>query len=385
MKFVQRSLFLIIVVSIVFVFSGFKAVFNNLFNIDPAEYIAILDSYKKPIQEWPAPTIDDGVEWKEFESIKRDSLYFENQEKPEVILGKMLFFDPKLSKSSQISCSSCHNPEIGWSDQRSVAIGHDHLKGIRNTPTLYNIANRNSLFWDGRSANLEEQAEGPLTAHNEMAMDIEELPKKLSKIKGYHTYFEQAYGDTIITYQRIVKSLAAFQRTIKSQPSRVDYFIDGNYKALSEQEIYGMHIFRTKARCMNCHHGVDFTDDKFHNIGLTYYKRKYQDLGRYEITKDPADVGQFKTPILRDLLNTRPWMHNGLFDSLEGIVNIYNSGMHMIDPTPEQKLEDPLYPVTDSLLKPLNLSVEEKKALVAYLEALTGSRFKMRQADFPRE
>lgn len=366
-------------------FMSFKTDFNSLFNPDSPEYLEIIDSYKQPIANWPKPTIDEGVEWKEFESIKRDSLYRQNQEKPIVILGKMLFFDPKLSKSNQISCSTCHDPEIGWTDKRSVALGHDHLQGMRNTPTLYNIANRQTFFWDGRANTLAEQAKGPLTAHNEMAMDVNVLPQKLTKIKGYNSYFKEAFGDSKVTYNRIVDALAAFQKTIKSQKSRVDVFIDGNYKALTDQEIYGMHLFRTKGRCMNCHHGVDFTDDKFHNIGLTYYKRKYQDLGRYEITKDPDHVGQFRTPILRDLMNTRPWMHNGLFDNLEGIVNIYNSGMHMIDPTPEKKLADPLYPVTDSLMKPLKLSRDEVKAIVAFLESLSGSRFRMQRPDFPRE
>lgn len=364
---------------------SFKTDFNSLFNPDSPEYLAIVESYKQPIANWPQPTIDEGVEWEEFQSIKRDSLFRQNQENPIVKLGKMLFFDPKLSKSNQISCSTCHDPEIGWVDKRSVALGHDHLQGNRNTPTLYNVANRKTLFWDGRAATLEEQVKGPLSAHNEMAMDVDILPEKLAKIKGYNSYFEDAFGDTKVTYKRIIESLAAFQRTIKSQRGRVDVFIDGNYKALTDQEIYGMHLFRTKGRCMNCHHGVDLTDDKFHNIGLTYYKRKYQDLGRYEITKNPEHVGQFKTPILRDLLNTRPWMHNGLFDNLEGIVNIYNSGMHMIDPTPEKKLADPLYPVTDSLMKPLKLSRDEIKAIVAFLESLSGSRFRMQRPDFPRE
>lgn len=348
------------------------------------EYQNIIDSYKTPISQWPKPFIDEGVNWAEMQSIKRDSLYFENQKKPDVILGKMLFFDPKLSISEQISCSSCHDPEMGWTDRRRVALGHDHLKGRRNTPSLYNIADREIFFWDGRASSIEEQALGPLTAHNEMAMNLDILPERLSKIDDYTPLFKAAYNDTIITNDKIIRALAAFQRTIKSQPSRVDYFIDGKHNSLTDQEIYGMHLFRTKGRCMNCHFGKDLTDDSFHNIGLTYYKRFYEDLGRYNITKDPEDVGKFKTPSLRDLLNTRPWMHNGLFDDLQGIVNIYNSGMHMIDPTAEQKLKDPLYPVTDSLMKPLALTREETKAIVAFLEALSGSRFKMDRPDFPR-
>lgn len=358
---------------------------DQILNFNEPEYQSIIENYKKPISQWPQPTIDEGINWKEMASIPQDPHYFKTQDLPKVQLGKLLFFDPKLSKSNQISCSNCHDPEIGWTDKRKVAMGTDHLMGTRNTPSLFNIANRKIFFWDGRATSLEEQAHSPLTAHNEMAMDVAELPNKLNKIEGYKSYFEKAYGDGEITYERIVKALASFQRTIKSQPSRVDKFIDGNHKALNDQEIYGMHIFRTKGRCMNCHHGQDLTDDEFHNIGLTYYKRQYEDLGRFTITKDPKDVGKFKTPSLRDLLNTRPWMHNGLFDDLEGIVNIYNSGMHMIDPSPEKKLADPLYPVTDSLLKPLELTKDEKKSLVAFLEALSGTRYKMKRPEFPTE
>ncbi|WCM41686.1 cytochrome-c peroxidase [Flavobacterium sp. CBA20B-1] len=346
-------------------------------------YDSIIPLYKQPIKNWPTPTIDKGVIWNEFESIKRDSNYFKTQDLPDVILGKMLFFDPKLSKSNQISCSTCHDPELGWTDRRRVALGHDHLQGARNTMTLFNIADRNSFFWDGRAKTLEQQVTGPISAHNEMAANADSIVSKLSKLQGYRTLVKNAYGTDKITFNHLAKALAAFQKSIKSQPSRFDKFIDGDYNALTDQEIYGMHLFRTKARCMNCHSGKHLTDESFHNIGLTYYKREYQDLGRYNITELPDDVGKFKTPSLRDLLLTRPWMHNGLFDNLEGIVNIYNSGMQMNSPTPEQKEQDPLHPYTDPLLKPLKLTKEEKKALVAFMESLSGTQYKMRRPDFP--
>ena len=305
-------------------------------------YDSIVQLYKKPVKNWPKPTIDKGVAWQEFESIKRDSNYFKTQDLPEVILGKMLFFDPKLSKSNQISCSTCHDPEMGWADKRRVEVwGHDHLQGARNTISL-TIADRTSFFWDGRAESLEKQLREPISAHNEMAMSLDSIALKL-QIEGYKPLFKNAYGTEKITFDGIAKALASFQKTIKSQPSSFDKFIDGKYDALTDQEIVGMHIFRTKARCMNCHFGKNLTDESFHNIGLTYYKREYEDLGRYQITKLPEDVGKFKTPSLRDLLLTRPWMHNGLFDNLEGVVNLYNSGMHMIDPTTDQKKEDPLY------------------------------------------
>lgn len=380
----MKKFFLAIFGVLIFILFSFtpKVGQDLMENPDPS-IEEIVKSYKKAITEWPKPTIHYGVKWTEFSSIKRDSLYFQEQDRPGVILGKMLFFDPKLSYSNQISCSSCHDPEMGWTDKRRVALGNDHLMGNRNTLSLYNIADRRAFFWDGRAKSLEEQASGPLGAHQEMAMDVKVLPKKIHKIKDYRVLFQNAYGDEKVTYDRIVKALAEFQKTIKSQTSRFDQFIDGKYNALTDQEIYGMHIFRTKARCMNCHNGKNLTDESFHNIGLTYYKREYEDLGLYNVTKKAEDVGKFRTPQLRDLNLTRPWMHNGLFDQLEGIVNIYNSGMHMIDAKPGQKLKDPLYPVTDSLMQPLKLTKDEKSALISFLESLNGTKYKMRRPEFP--
>ncbi len=345
---------------------------------------SIIEQYKTPISKWPKPTIDKGIDWKEMEPLEVNYNYYEDAEKPEVILGKLLFFDPKLSSSNQISCATCHHPEMGWTTHTEKSIGHNHQLGPRNAPTLFNVASKKTFFWDGRATSLEEQALGPITAHNEMNMDAEKLSVKLQKIKKYDELFKEVYQTKKITLPQILKAIAAFERTIKSQPSRVDKFMKGNYEALTDNEINGLHLFRTKARCMNCHYGKNLTDQKFHNIGLTYYKREYEDLGRYAITKNSNDVGKFLTPTLRDLLNTRPWMHNGLFDNLTGIVNIYNSGMQMLNPSPEEKAKDPLYPVVDSLIKPLHLNNKEIEDLVAFLEALNGTKYKMPIPEVPQ-
>lgn len=349
------------------------------------DYGEVVEQYKKPIKYWPKPSIDAEVNWKEFEAIEWDSNYYETQELPEVMLGKKLFFDPKLSSSSQVSCSSCHNPELGWSDGQEVALGNDHLLGKRNTQSLYNIANRKSFFWDGRAKTLEEQLIGPISAHNEMNMKPEKLAGKLSKIKEYKQLFQEVYHTDKITFEKIANALATFQRTITSQPGKLDKFIKGDYKAMSDKEIYGMHLFRTKARCMNCHYGKYLTDESFHNIGLTYYQREYEDLGLYHITKDSKDVGKFKTPSLRDLNYTAPWMHNGLMDDMHGIVNLYNSGMQMINPSPEEKKADPKFPVTDHLMKPLNLNDQEIDAIVSFLKSMSGSYYKMPRPEIPRK
>ncbi|KFF19224.1 cytochrome-c peroxidase [Chryseobacterium sp. JM1] len=349
------------------------------------DYGEVIEQYKKPVKNWPAPSIDAGVNWKEFEAIEWDSNYYDTQELPEVVLGKKLFFDPKLSASSQISCSSCHNPEMGWADRQEVALGHDHLQGKRNTQSLFNIADRTSYFWDGRAKTLEEQLVGPISAHNEMNMKPEKLAGKLSKLTEYRQLFKDVYQTDKITFDKIAKALAVFQKTIRSQPSRLDKFIKGDHKALSDKEIYGMHLFRTKARCMNCHNGKNLTDESFHNIGLTYYKREYEDLGLYHITKKAEDVGKFKTPSLRDLDYTAPWMHNGLMDDLYGVVSLYNSGMQMINPSPEEKKADPNFPVTDHLMKPLKLNEQEVDAVVAFLKSMSGSYYKMPRPEIPRK
>jgi cytochrome c peroxidase len=342
--------------------------------------------YQKPIAEWPKPTIDSGVVWSEFKALPgSDTSYFRIIAQPKAKLGKLLFFDPILSSSNQVSCSSCHDPHLSWGDGRRVSLGTDHLEGTRNTPSLLNIAYRKSFFWDGRALTLEEQATFPIQAHHEMDMKANDLGPKLSKIKAYQQLFKDAYGTTDISTPKIVEALAAFQKTIVSRKSRFDKFLEGDYKAMTDQEIQGMHLFRTKARCMNCHNGQFLTDESFHNIGLTYYKRKYQDLGRYNITHDTADVGKFKTPSLRDVMHNGPWMHNGLFNEITGIINIYNSGMHMIDPTPEQKANDKLYPYTDPLLKKLNLTKEEIGAVAAFMEAVSATQYKMSRPELPRD
>jgi len=343
--------------------------------------------YSRTVDQWPKPQIDKGINWTEFKSLpKTDTSYFSKMEQPKVALGKLLFFDPILSGSSQISCSSCHNPQTSWADKLSVSVGNDHLTGNRNTNSLLNVYARKTLFWDGRAKSLEEQAISPIGAHNEMAMDLTKLIPKLKAISGYRELFKKAYGKEDFSMPEVLGALASFQKTLTSRRSRFDEFLDGRYTVLNDQEIEGLHLFRTKARCMNCHNGQFFTDEGFHNIGLTYYKRKYEDLGRYNVTKDPNDVGKFRTPSLRDVMNTNPWMHNGLFDNITGVLNMYNSGMQMNTATPAQKLADPMYPVTDPLLKKLNLSKEEIQSIVSFLQAITATQYKMQRPDkLPRD
>ncbi|ANH81354.1 cytochrome-c peroxidase [Niabella ginsenosidivorans] len=339
--------------------------------------------YSRPVSQWPEPAIDPGVTWYEMGVIPKDTTWMLVENDPVTRLGMFLFFDPRLSGSSQISCSSCHDPDLAWQDGRVVALGNDHLQGSRNTQSLLNVYIYPKLFWDGRANDFESQMVAPLSAHHEMNMDVPLLPEKLAGIKGYDSLFIKAFGSEKRSFDKISKALAAFQKTIRSRGTRFDKFMSGDYKAFNDDEIAGLHLFRTKARCMNCHNGVFLTDTSFHNIGLTYYKRKYEDLGRYNVTHNKDDVGKFRTPSLRELERTRPWMHNGLFDNLEGVINMYNSGMPQKAKTEEQK-NDPLFPRTDHLLKPLGLTKEERQQLIAFLHTLTGVPYRMRRPELPK-
>ena len=341
--------------------------------------------YLLPPSQWPRPNIDsDLIGWQEIGRLpespvraKRDSL------KHLIQLGQILFFDPRLSGSAQISCSSCHTPSLSWTDGRVVGQGHDHQQGNRNTPSLLNVWYFNKLFWDGRANSLEDQALGPINNEIEMHGNFGQIMGRLSKIKGYKPLFDSAYGSSKITPDRITHALATFQRTLQSRRSKFDEFLDGKKNALSDQEVKGLHLFRTEARCINCHNGPMFTDNQFHNIGLTYYKRKYEDLGLYKITKKAGDVGKFKTPSLRDVVNTGPWMHNGLFEDLLGIVNLYASGMDMPPVTAEQKA-DSLFPKTSVHLKKLKLTMEQRKDVVAFLSAISTPPQRVRNPELPK-
>ncbi len=339
--------------------------------------------YSQSPENWPAPWVDAGVQWQELGLLPQDSNYRQMLSDPKVLLGKTLFFDPRLSGSNQISCSSCHEPDLSWTDGRTISLGHDHLEGTRNTNSLLNVWMFREFFWDGRSKSLEDQAINPIATLHEMNQEPPTIPAELSKIPGYAPLFEKAYGDQRITLDRVVEAIAAFERTIRSRKSRFDEFVEGRYTRLTDLEIQGLHLFRTKARCINCHNGPLFSDQQFHNIGLTYYGRKYEDLGRYLVTDDPEDVGKFRTPSLRDVMRTRPWMHNGLFDDMEGILNMYIAGMPQPKPNEEQK-KDPLFPKTDTLIRKLDINLQEKKALLAFLEAITSAPTKVHRPELPK-
>lgn len=324
------------------------------------------------ITKYPRPKVDSTViNFQELGTLPpvvfpADNPY--NEAKRE--LGKILFFDPRLSSSNQISCASCHDPELGWGDGKRVSNGHDRTPGKRNAKPIINSAYASLLFWDGRAESLEDQAKFPIEDEKEMNHDIKKAVKKIKKIKGYKPLFKEAFGDEQITNDRIMKAIATFERTVVSKKSRFDKFIEGDSTQLTDQEVLGLHLFRTKARCINCHNSPYFSDNQFHNAGLTYYKRKYEDLGLYAITKKPEDVGKFRTPSLREIMKTAPYMHNGLFPEIRGVLNMYNAGMPNLKPKDDDK-DDILFPKTSPLLKKLNLDASELDALEAFLGSIT--------------
>ncbi len=286
-------------------------------------------------------------------------------------LGKILFFDPRLSVSGQIACASCHEPQLGWGDGKRVANGHDRKTGNRNSMTLLNVGYYEKYFWDGRANSLEDQAKFPVKDHVEMNLDIYEMEKKIKKFKGYEPMFEKAFGSKEINLEKIFKAIATFERSIVSPPSRFDNFVKGKADALKDEEVLGLHLFRTKAGCINCHNTPFFSDNKFHNDGQTLFASESEDLGRYNVTSKKDDVGKFKTPSLRETANTGPWMHHGNFPSLKDVVFFYDKG----NPSPIQKKykgdRDSILPVTDKMLRKLDLTRKEVDALVAFMQSIT--------------
>jgi cytochrome c peroxidase len=332
--------------------------------------------YSQPdASKWPAPELDELIDTTKFEDIGvlppvtfPESNPFTKEKK---LLGKMLFFDARLSKSGQIACASCHNPELGWTDNITRSFGHKRQTGKRNAMTILNVAYAHELFWDGRAESLEEQAAFPIPDGVEMQTALTVAVDNISQIEGYAPLFKAAFGDEKVTIDRIQKAIATFERTVKSPKSKFDRFITGKQELFTDSELRGLHLFRTKARCINCHNTPYFSDNQYHNDGQALFGTKDEDLGRYDITGDPKDLGAFKTPTLREVSKTGPWMHHGHFPSLLDVVEFYNLG----NPAPIQKKylgkgRDSLIPKTSPLLKKLELNREEVEDLIAFLKTL---------------
>ena len=211
----------------------------------------------------------------------------------------------------------------------------------------------------------------PIIDPLEMAFDIPQLLQRLNADAAYREQFAQIFGAGPITTERTGQALATFQRTLVSATRNTPFeqLLRGRPQRMSDEQLHGLHLFRTKARCMNCHFGPALSDEQFHNVGLSYYGRKYEDLGRYEVTRKPEDVGAFRTPSLRLVMKTAPWMHNGLFVNMEGTLAFYNMGMPRPQPNAQQ-VNDSLFPRTSDRLKALNMDKDELRALRSFLDTL---------------
>lgn len=329
---------------------------------------------------WPPAVLGPGVDPSaELEPLVRDS---GKVAKNRAELGKKLFFDPRLSASNQISCASCHDPDLAWGDGRRQSFGHNRQRGQRNAPSLLNVALWDHFFWDGRAASLEEQVLGPLQDQNEMNENLSGLEVELNAIPEYQQAFQEAYGVSKISQEDITVALADFERGIYSRKSRVDRFIEGDKQALEIAEIRGLHLFRTKARCLNCHHGPLLSDQLFHNNGQHLIGRPMQDLGRFEVTGDSSDIGLVRTPMLRDIVYTEPYLHHGNIRELREVLTMYNSGMPQVIPKRIRKSLNTV-PKHDPLLRPLGLNSQEIDDLMAFLKALSVRPHSVNVPDLP--
>jgi cytochrome c peroxidase len=273
-----------------------------------------------------------------------------------IALGKQLYFDPRLSKDNTVSCATCHSPAMGWSDKGPTSVGIAGQRGGRRSPPVSNAAYLPLQFWDGRAATLEEQATGPIANPVEMGNTHAGMIRTLNDFPGYVDEFRAVFGTTPITLDQVAKAIAAYERTVVTTDSPFDRYVRGEEPALTCQEKKGLEIFNGKGHCTACHWGANFTDGRFHNVGVAPAAGAKPDDGRYEVTKDPRDKGAFKTPTVRDVALRPPYMHTGGEISLEAVVEFYNKGGGAGDPN------------LDPLIVPLGLSAQEKAALVAFMK-----------------
>ena len=280
----------------------------------------------------------------------KDNLYTPQK----LALGKKLYFDTRISVSSAQSCASCHSPSFGWADGLPVGVGFGMAQLGRHTPTIINAAWGAIFMWDGRLADLEEQALGPIQSPGEMNMPIDKLMDRLKSIPEYKPLFAAAFPGEEMGPKTLAKAIATYERTVVSQRASFDDWVDGNEKAISEEAKRGFVLFNTKAQCSSCHEGWNFTNDGFQDIGLPS-----DDIGRGKFAPGVLKMEHaFKTPGLREIGRRSPYMHDGSMATLEQVVEHYDRG----------GVERPS---RSDLMKPLGLTTQEKADLVAFLKTLT--------------
>lgn len=275
-----------------------------------------------------------------------------------VDLGKKLFFDPRLSGDQTISCATCHNPVLGWSDGLPKGIGFKGADLPRASPTVINTGYNTIQMWDGRKATLEDQAMGPMEATLEMNMDFAKLFNFLKGNKEYTKLFEKAYPGEGINAKTVSKAIASYERTIISNNSPFDKWVKGDKNAMTKQQVNGFKLFVGKGNCEVCHSAPNFTDNGFHNLGLASWADKNADVGRFAQKPIRILKGAFKTPTIRDIERTAPYFHDGSATTLMDTVVHYNKG---------GVVKEGVSPN----IKPLNLTKQEMEDIVAFMQALT--------------
>jgi len=286
----------------------------------------------------------------------------DNQLFPErVRLGRKLFFDPLLSADGKLACATCHDPEHGFASAAPRAVGIHGKVGTRNAPSLLNRTYGNSFFWDGRTGTLEAQALEPIVNPLELGSQLRDVVAKLGADPEYRQAFAAAYEGGV-TGENLGRALAAFERVLLSGNSLVDRFQAGEASALSESQRRGLWVYEGRGRCWRCHHGPNYTDESFHNTGVAALQSQ-PDPGRFAATHDEADRGKFKTPSLRGVSRSGPYMHDGSLATLSDVVSFYNRGGG----------NDPR---RDPLMRPLDLTPQEIDSLIEFLKALDGSELR---------
>ncbi len=283
------------------------------------------------------------------------------------VLGRALFFDPRLSVSRALSCASCHNPGFSWGDGLGKGVGHGMKELGRRTPTILNVAFADALFWDGRAATLEEQALGPIASAGEMNMPLDDMVRRLQAIPEYKPLFKAAYPGEPISPALVAKAIATFERTIVSGTAPFDLLVAGDDGAISASAKHGFVVFNTTGTCAACHSGWRFTDDSFHDIGVAS-----ADVGRGKLLQLETMQYAFKTPTLRNVDRRVPYMHDGSEQTLEDVIELYDHGGRERRPSLSPDIH------------PLGLSRREKRDLVAFLHALTSADPPIAVPELPR-
>jgi len=276
------------------------------------------------------------------------------QSNEKIALGRQLYFDRRLSLDNTVSCADCHNPEKGFSNGDQFATGIQGQKGGRNSPTVLNTAFQKFQFWDGRADTLEQQALGPIANPIEMGLPLPQLETRLNQIPGYRDQFRKVFGAESVVARDVARAIASYERTAISGTSPLDRFLAGELEALSEQAREGRALFFGKANCSACHSGPNLTDNGFHNIGVGMQAAQ-PDIGREAISHLEGDRGAFKTPTLRNIARSAPYMHDGSLKTLADVVEHYDRGGVAND-----WLDEEIYP--------LRLTAPQKAALVKFLE-----------------